>query len=74
MRLSEFWLAVSDEFGQPYGRVLAHDLVLGALGDLTAQQALTAGMPAREVWLALCEAQDVPPNRRYGVGQREAKK
>jgi hypothetical protein len=74
VRLSEFWLAVSDEFGPTYGRVLAHDLVLGALGDRTAQQALAAGLPAREVWLALCEAQDVPQNRRYGVGQREAKK
>jgi hypothetical protein len=74
MRLSEFWLAISDEFGESYGRVLAHDLVLGALGGLTAHEALAAGMPAREVWLALCEAQDVPPNRRYGVGQREPKK
>jgi hypothetical protein len=74
MRLSEFWLAMSDEFGEPYGRVLANDMVLGALGGVTAKEALMKGMPAREVWLALCEAQDVPAHRRYGVGQREAKK
>jgi hypothetical protein len=74
VRLSEFWLAVSDEFGDVYGRVLAQDLALSGLGGLTAQQAITAGLPTREVWLALCEAQDVPPNRRYGVGQREPKK
>ena len=74
MRLSEFWLAVSDEFGQAYGRVLANDVVLGSLGGVTAHEALTAGMPARDVWLALCDAQDVPANRRYGVGQREPKK
>jgi hypothetical protein len=74
MRVSEFWLAVSDEFGESYGPVLIHDLVLDALGGVTARAALAAGMPAREVWLALCDAQDVPANRRYGVGQREPKK
>jgi Protein of unknown function (DUF3046) len=74
VRLSEFWLAVSDEFGAEYGRVLTHDLVLGAVGGLTAQQAIAAGIPARDIWLALCEATDVPAERRYGVGQREPKK
>lgn len=73
MRVSEFWLAVSDEFGEAYGRVLTHDLVLGAVGGLTAQQAIKAGVPARTIWLALCDASDVPPERRYGVGQREPK-
>lgn len=74
MRLSEFWLAVEDEFGAAYGRVLAHDLVLGDVGGLTADQAIKAGVPARAIWLALCDANDVPANRRYGVGQREPKK
>ena len=74
MRLSEFRLAVSDEFGEGYGSVLTHDLVIGALGGRTAEQAIKAGMPAREIWLALCDATDVPPERRYGVGQREPRK
>ena len=74
MRLSEFWLAMADEFGEAYARVLAHDLVLAAVGGLTADQALAAGVPAKSVWLAICEAQDVPESRRYGVGQREPKK
>ena len=74
MRLSEFWLAVSDEFGEGYGRVLTHDLVLGSLGGRTAGDAIKAGIAPREIWLALCEAMDVPENRRYGVGQREPKK
>ena len=74
MRLSEFWLAMADEFGEAYARVLAHDLVLSSAGGLTAEQALKAGVPARRVWLAICEAQDVPESRRYGVGQREPKK
>ncbi len=74
MRLSEFWLAVSDEFGAEYGRVLTSDLVLGEVGGRTAQEALRAGVNAREVWLALCSATDVPPERRYGVGLRDPKK
>ena len=74
MRLSEFRTAVADEFGEGYGRVLTSDLVLGALGGHTAEQALGRGHNIREVWLALCEATDVPAERRYGVGQREPKK
>jgi Protein of unknown function (DUF3046) len=70
VRLSEFWIALDDEFGA-YGRVLSHDVVLGALGGLTAEQAIAAGVPTRQIWLALCEVQDVPESRRYGVGQRE---
>ena len=34
-------------------------------------QALKDGVPAREVWLAICQASDVPAQRRYGVGIRE---
>ena len=74
MKLSEFWLAVSDEFGEAYGRVITHDLVLGPIGGLTAEEAIKAGVNPREIWLALCRAADVPANRWYGVGQREPKK
>jgi len=74
MRLSEFRIAVADEFGEGYGRVLVHDLVLSELGGLTSEQALAQGADPREVWLALCAAADVPPERRYGVGLREPKR
>jgi hypothetical protein len=73
VRLSEFWIAVTDEFG-PYGRVLTHDVVLDAVGGRTAEQAIKAGVPTREIWLALCDIQDVPASRRYGVGQREPRR
>lgn len=73
MRLSEFWLAVSDEFGEEYGRVITRDLVLSDLG-LTAEEAIRKGASTRQIWLALCRAQDVPRERWYGVGQREPKK
>jgi hypothetical protein len=73
MRLSEFRTAVADEFGD-YGRVIVRDLALTAVGGLTADEAITKGVPPREIWLALCEASDVPPERRYGVGLREPRR
>ena len=70
VRLSEFRRAVAAEFGEAYGNSLTRDLVLGEVGDLTSDQALDAGVPARAVWLALCKANDVPEARRHGVGLR----
>jgi hypothetical protein len=70
MRLSEFRRAVAEEFGEAYGNALVRDLVLDELGDLTAEQAIAAGLRVREIWLALCRANDVPANRWYGTGLR----
>jgi hypothetical protein len=70
MRRSEFDRAVRDEFGAQ-GSALVADLILSKIGDRTAVQALDAGIPAREVWLALCEETDVPLERRHGVGRLE---
>ena len=67
MRLSEFRQALKDEFGESYGRVLTRDLVLASLGN-TADQALAGGVPARDVWLALCAETDVPKSRWFGAG------
>ncbi len=68
MKGSEFQRAVEDEFGA-MGRVLRHDTVVGELGNRTPDEALAAGVPAREVWLALCRAQEVPRERWYGAGR-----
>jgi len=73
VRLSEFRQAIVDEFGDGYGRVLTRDLVLTGLG-CTADQALARGVPAREVWLALCAEADVPESRWYGAGLPAPKK
>lgn len=67
MRLSEFWTLVDGEFGHGYGRTLVRDHVLTMLGNRTAEQALTAGEDARQVWLALCDAMEVPEQRRWGI-------
>jgi hypothetical protein len=66
VRNSEFWALVDDEFGRAHGRTLTRDHVLFELGNRTAEQALADGEPLRQVWLALCEALDVPPERRWG--------
>ncbi len=66
MRVSDFWRLMDDEFGAGYSRVLARDLVLGAVGGRSALAALQAGVEPRAVWLAVCELQDVPPERRLG--------
>lgn len=57
---------MDDEFGAGYSRVLSSSLVLAGVGSRTADQALAAGVPPRQVWQALCEVQDVPPERRLG--------
>lgn len=72
MRLSEFARAVDAEFGDR-GSMIVRDLVLSDVGSLTAHEALEAGVPVREVWLALCVETDVPVERRHGVGLREAR-
>lgn len=57
---------MDDEFGAGYSRVLSSTLVLAGVGGRTADQALAAGVSPRKVWLAICDVQDVPPERRLG--------
>ena len=73
MRRSEFDRAVTDEFGAQSAALLA-DLVLSGVGGLTATEAIAAGVPPRDVWLALCAETDVPAQRRYGVGRLEPRR
>lgn len=57
---------MDDEFGAGYSRVLSSTLVLAGVGGRTADQALTAGVEPRRVWIAVCDVQDVPAERRLG--------
>ena len=68
MKVSEFRRAVVDEFGEAFGRVLTRDTVLTELGGRTADEALIGGVPAADVWIALCRAQEVPRERWHGAG------
>ena len=66
MRNSDFWRLMEDEFGSGYAHVLASSAVLAAVGGRTAEEALRAGVHPRDVWIAVCDLQDVPPERRLG--------
>lgn len=73
MRRSEFLRAVDAEFGARASSLVS-DLVLTQLASRTAAEALTAGVPPRDIWLALCVETDVPVERRYGAGRLEPRK
>ena len=64
MRITVFRKQMAGEFGPVRGEMVAQDHVLSALGGLTPDQALEAGIPPKEIWLAVCDAFDVPEQRR----------
>ncbi len=70
MRHSDFHTLMEDEFGAEYAAVLLRDLVLTELGDLTGASALEQGIEPREIWLAICKAQQVPESRWLGLNKK----
>jgi hypothetical protein len=64
VRLTYFRELMEGEFGAFRAASLSHDHVFAALGGRTVEQALEAGIEPREVWLAVCDAYDVPLSRR----------
>lgn len=44
--------------------MLARDHVFSELGGRTVDQALEAGVEPRQVWRSVCEAFDIPSERR----------
>lgn len=64
MRTTAFRRMMADEFGNVRADMIARDHVFADLGGSTVNQALSAGLPPQRVWQAVCEAFDVPPERR----------
>ncbi|MGY1826832.1 MULTISPECIES: DUF3046 domain-containing protein [unclassified Blastococcus] len=64
MRLQEFWSRLDGQFGSMRAQSVARDHVFSDLGGRTALDAIEAGVPVRKVWLAVCEAFDVPVKER----------
>ncbi|MDA3629929.1 DUF3046 domain-containing protein [Saccharopolyspora oryzae] len=64
MRHTAFRQRMADEFGRVRAEMLAQDHVFSSLDGRTVDQALEAGMSTKEVWQAICEAFEVPPERR----------
>jgi len=52
-------------FGPDYAKSLASDLVIGALGSRSAQQALDDGVPPRQVWEAVCDTMELDGKTRW---------
>lgn len=64
MRLTVFWDRMNSQFGENYAASVAKDHVLAGVGGRTVNQALADGEDVKAVWLAVCEAFDVPENLR----------
>jgi Protein of unknown function (DUF3046) len=64
MRITVFRRLMAQEFGEVRADMLARDHVFSALGSRTVDQALEAGLPAKEIWRAVCDAFEVPSERR----------
>jgi hypothetical protein len=64
MRITVFQQMMADEFGPTRAATLAADHVFSELGGRTVEQALEAGIPAKEIWQAVCAAFEVPRERR----------
>jgi hypothetical protein len=59
VRISEFWRRMDLRFGPVYARSLARDYRLPEL-SATVEEALEKGVPAKDVWRAVCAEFEVP--------------
>jgi hypothetical protein len=64
MRHTEFWARMEDALGPGYAGVWATQYVLAELGGRTAQEALEAGVPPKDVWAAVWRALGLPASQR----------
>lgn len=63
MRHTEFWARLEGVLGTAYYRSWADQFVISELGR-TAQEALDAGVPPKQVWAAVWQALELPPSER----------
>lgn len=64
MRLTVFWDRMNSQFGEQYAASVAQDYVLADIGGRTVDQALADGVPAKDIWRAVCDAFNVPDSLR----------
>ncbi len=60
MRLTEFRRRLVVVFGEQYAESWAADVTLAELDGRTVNEALAAGVPAKNVWRAVCHSVEVP--------------
>ncbi|MBM3691414.1 MAG: DUF3046 domain-containing protein [Actinobacteria bacterium] len=59
MRFSTFWELLTAQLGEVYAKSFAEDQVISEIG-VTINQAFALGIPAIEVWRAVCTQQGWP--------------
>jgi hypothetical protein len=64
VRFTQFRELMTQEFGAARAAAVSRDHVLADLGGRTVEEALEAGIDPRRVWLAVCDAYEIPPARR----------
>jgi hypothetical protein len=64
MRHTEFWARLEHALGRAYAGAWASQHVMGDLGGRTAQEALDAGVPPKQVWAAVWAALELPDSER----------
>ncbi len=64
MRHTEFWARMEQALGSAYARTWAGTQVMSALGGRTAEEALAAGVPPKQVWRVVVETLGLPAKDR----------
>jgi hypothetical protein len=64
VRHTEFWARMEQALGPSYARSWAQMFVMRELGGRTAAEALDAGVPPKEVWLAVWRTLELPASQR----------
>ena len=64
MRHTEFWERMEQALGPAYARSWASMHVMAELGGRTAQEALDAGVPPKQVWRAVWATLELPARDR----------
>jgi len=64
MRHTEFWRRMDDALGERYARTWARSTVMAELEGRTADEALAAGVPPKQVWAAVWRTLELPENQR----------
>ncbi|OIV36607.1 hypothetical protein BIV57_15385 [Mangrovactinospora gilvigrisea] len=60
MRLTEFWARMRAHLDPGYVDSFCRDQVIAELGERTVHQALSDGLPAKDVWRAVCNTLGLP--------------
>lgn len=64
MRHTEFWARMEEALGDDYAHSWASMFVMAELDSRTAEEALAAGIPPKQVWAAVWRALELPEKLR----------